>query len=229
MLTFRGKFWIKEKLMKKILFTALITSQLVCADKAPSFTGFYAGGNIGTEARVTQYNILSGSANNQYNKNRVGLAFGVFGGYGQLMTKSFYLGGELYIYGTSTNKSENLIDQNSSAQQVKYERGAVFGCAVRLGHILDINTLAYAKLGAELSKDTATYTNNGNTLVKVSQTIPAFAPGFGFEHKFNRIIGGIEYSYSIGRKTGKKYANDASKLNVQRKSHNVTFRIAYRF
>lgn len=157
------------------------------------------------------------------------MAFGVFAGYGRLMTKSFYLGGELYIYGTTANKSEKLVDQNSSALQVKYDRGAVFGCAVRLGHVLDVNTLAYAKLGAELSKDTATLVNNGNTLVKISQAIPAFAPGFGFEHKFNRIIGGIEYSYSIGRKVGKKYANDASKLNVQRKSHNVTFRVAYQF
>ena len=216
--------------MKKILF-GFIALQALSAATTQSFTGFYAGGTLGTEARGTQYDFVSSGSKLQYNKNKVGAAFGIFSGYGRLINHSFYLGGEISIYGTTANQAKNLVDQYSATDvRVKYDRGAVFGIAVRLGHVLDENTLVYAKLGKELSKDTINVTDpSGAKTVKIAKIISAFAPGFGFEHKFGRIIGGIQYSYSIGRKAGKTVDKGSAKLNVQRKSHQVMFRASYQF
>jgi len=198
-----------------------------------ALTGFYVGGSAGTEGRSTQFNDKNAGANNEYNKYKVGQAFGLHTGYGKLLQENFYLGGEVYLYATPKHKATKTINQNlATADRVEYKRGVVFGITPKLGHVFSEKTMAYAKLGIEFSKDTASYINgiNGEKLANVSKTVPAFAPGFGLEHHFdNKLIGGIEYSYSISKKFNKVFANDTARtLEAQRKSHHVMFRLSYK-
>lgn len=217
--------------MKKSLYVALIATQTYAF--ADSLTGFYFGGSAGTEGRSTQFNDKTATAHNEYNKYKVGQTFGLHTGYGKLLQENFYLGGELYLYATTKHKSTKTVNQNLATEnRVDYKRGVVFGLTPKIGHVFSEKTMAYAKLGVELSKDTASYINgtNGEKLANISKIVPAFAPGFGLEHHFcNKLVGGIEYSYSIGKKINKKFTNDAARtLEAQRKSHHVMFRLSYK-
>jgi opacity protein-like surface antigen len=217
--------------MKKGLYFALIATQTYAF--ADSLTGFYIGGNVGTEGRSTQFNDKGAAAHNEYNKYNVGKAFGLHTGYGKLLHESFYLGGEIYLYATTKHKSTKTLNQNLATEnRVEYKRGVVFGITPKIGHVFSENAMAYGKLGIEFSKDTTNFINgvNDEKLANISKIVPAFAPGFGLEHHFsNKIIGGIEYSYSIGKKISKLFNNDPARtLEVQRKSHHVMFRLSYK-
>ncbi|CAO4835832.1 MAG: hypothetical protein CNLJKLNK_00525 [Holosporales bacterium] len=203
--------------MNKIFVAAVACA--ACELNAQGLSGFSIGGFVGTEARTKTY-CENGSS---FDKYRVGHLFGMYGRFGRAFNNNFYLGVELYTFLTTKNNFEDV----DSSTKVRYKRGAVFGITPVIGHVFGTDTMAYAKLGIETSNDKAEIilkSANLNSASYVSKTTYAFAPGFGFEHKFNNhFVAGIDYTYSIGEKL--KFIQS----KVQRRSHQVMFRFGYKF
>lgn len=207
------------------------TFALASAISAAPYNGFYAGVSAGSEARVTQYNDQNNSQNNEYIKYNVNMIGSMYVGYLKELHNSLCLGGEFSLTLPASNKEFKLYDQLSAqSAKVKYKRSLGFKFAPRIGHIINKTNFLYATLGFEGSKDSVTYKDStGNIRTSKSFNAWSFNPGFGFEHTMNKWILGMEYVYSIGKKASFSQVNTSNTLQIQRRSHQLMFRLAYGF
>ncbi len=134
------------------------------------------------------------------------------------------------------------MEQIKREMSYTYRRGVVFSLTPRLGAVIATDHLIYAKLGMELSRDTAravvagverevvgpvaagvTRAVNFRAESNQSKTNLVFVPGFGYEHAFGKVLGRVEYGYNMGGKV--KFSNATAKYSP----HVLKVGVAYKF
>lgn len=227
------------KKLSLVLLGALATAQV--AQAAPgAFNGFYLGGQLGWTQRnhkVDADKTWTQAARDSFKKNKKvnGMTYGLYTGYGQ-NNNGFYWGGEFGIEHSTANNKINCDFQTKEELRVggilihpanhkvelryTYQRGVVFSLAPRLGAVIDNNNLIYAKLGMELSRDTAKLEN---AKAGKSKAVFVFVPAVGYERAFGNLLARVEYGYNTG---GKIKYEDAT---VKYSAHVLKVGLAYKF
>lgn len=207
---------------------------------AAPFSGFYAGAQTGWTHRVNQTNlssitVSSATANDFKQSSRFnGINYGAFGGYGKNWN-SFYLGSEVGIEKDNASKESVYSVPGVGSVKTLYKRGTVFGLSPRMGWLCNPNSLAYAKLGIETSRDrleSQAVTSTESVRMSGSyKTKTTLVPGFGFERNFGKIIGRVEYDYNLGSKLRKQDGNDTIRFQQSGKytAHNIKLGVVYPF
>lgn len=220
------------KKLSLVLLGSLAAAQI--AQAAPgSFNGFYVGGQLGLTQRNHKVNTddsLPKNTRDVLSKNRKvnGMTYGLYTGYGQ-NNNGFYWGGEFGIEHSTANKRLNcdheITREMRDAREMSYtyRRGVVFSLTPRLGAVIATDHLIYAKLGMELSRDTARAVGNG-VEDNQSKTNVVFVPGLGYEHAFGKVLGRVEYGYNMGGKV--KYSDSAT---FKYSAHVLKVGVAYKF
>lgn len=207
--------------MKKSLLalSLAVSSVAVTQANASAFNGFYLGANAGLNLRSTETKVEA--HNYTKSKKKTGASYGVFTGFGR-NTNGFYLGGELSVGSSSSNKtSEHTIA--GTAVKTEYHRGVVFGLAPRVGAIFAKDFLGYVKLGMEYSRDKSEAIEAGVKTTSRNKGKFTFAPGIGLEKAFGQILTRIEYTYNCGSKISEGAGRVAYKEN------RIQAGVAYRF
>jgi opacity protein-like surface antigen len=205
--------------MKKFAMAAVAALSLSAASAescASSFSGFYAGAQLGansTTGTLTTDNLKApGAATSADFKTTTGkksFLGGIFAGYGMGVGSCAYVGAE--FYGNFGSASNTLVDTSvgAAANQsftVKAKNTNAFGAKVRLGYTVSQQAMIFVGLGLEYAKwdlktenlhanDTVEKTTKGKT-GKVH-----FAPSVGMDMFLskNLFVRG-EYTYVLAAK-----------------------------
>ena len=146
--------------MKKLALlasAAAISTAAMADSSACAMTGFYAGANLGLANTQVKYNLKNDATGAVYKINKsadqgkMGLQYGLMGGYNMGLGNGAVVGVELFIGGDSSKVKEDDngsgSTQNLGRTQVK--RRMYYGLAPRVGYMVTPNTLAYVRLGLE--------------------------------------------------------------------------------
>ncbi len=122
---------------KLIIASAIFSISTGIAVAAP-----YIGITLGAEAGSWQ---LRNSAAKNTNFSPKGVHGGIFAGYGDLVSESIYLGGEIFADLSSANTGNHNIDNVGTTARLRttYSYGASFIPGVKIG----ADTMVYAKVG----------------------------------------------------------------------------------
>jgi hypothetical protein len=234
--------------MRNITLSLLCAAAISSSLSANNFAGFYAGGELGATQQVTDNQLYqdktgaSASINQTIRSRNNGINYGLYGGYGSLVS-SFYLGGEAYLQDDNINKTNNNTYDGSWPNSSKYERGTVLGVGPRLGKLFGESSMLYTRLGLEISRDktqTQVQPSNGFGQSAVyssgTKTKYMFVPAVGFEHYLSqKVLGRVEYGYNFGAKINQKtnYTSNgvtfSNNQNSQYAAHVVKCGVAYQF
>ena len=186
--------------LKLVLASALATTLATTAmANTCSFSGFYAGGQVGMGVSKSHVNTNTVPAAIDLKFGGTGVVGGLHVGYGKHFPNRFYMG--LEAYGNLSNsKSNNNVTIAANTYGFKIKREHNFGIALRPGIVFG-NTLVYAKLGVESGK--FKYSNTFNNAVSSSskKRVTAFVPGLGVAfHANEHVVLGLESTYSMHKK-----------------------------
>ncbi len=246
-----------NKNFAKLLASAAVVVVAATAANADAFKGFYAGGLLGATQNNVEFKLFSDDQGNvlyKKNYNKRGLLFAAVGGWGQTFANSMYVGGELSLsYGTANQKKEHTMSGQSKTGASKvvsfstnYKRGPVLGLAMRTGYVFAQNTLAYAKLGLEISRDSLTwsdgfsqtdgkarktiYANDGATSETIKKTAVRPVLGFGLEYAMTKNISlRGEYAYTFKGPAIKSADDGVVESQARATSHSLLAGVAYHF
>lgn len=240
--------------MKTFLFASTAILATLCIDNASAnaFKGAYVGAQTGIVVNNTKANITNEKATNISNstgattnssKNRNGLGYGIFGGYGTTLNDHYYVGAEASILSDTVNRktNQNATDSGNNASYINsidYKRRIALGVAPRLGYVFG-NNMLYAKPGIELSKDKATAVLSAapaggtasSTTVSQSKRNIVLAPAVGYEKALGSLLVRTEYTYNRGKKMGlnSNSAPVTAATNVSYNDHRFSVGAAYKF
>ena len=233
--------------------TALVGSLATAvANNTCSFSGFYAGGQIGvgvTNSHVkANFNISPGNTG-RFNEKvaATGLIGGAHVGYGKHFPNRFYFGFEAYG-NFSSNKSTQQFSVNSTnganfnnfVGAIRVKRQNSIGLALRPGMVFG-NTLVNLILGAESTKFNyasaykgqivnAAGVVQGNPVVgslSKSKRSYAFVPGLGVSFLANeRLVLGLEAKAPMYKNVKPVKGTD---LKVKTQVIDVMAKISYKF
>lgn len=211
----------------KILLSTCFGFYASVAAATQPIGGGYIGVLMGSQACVDTY-----KGEDQVAQQTVNAAVGLFAGFGYKTSGNIYLGAELGVDfplgGKASLSFKNIKDYPGVQVAVGYKKGITARLAPRLGYVFNDVNLLYSTFGVGISNDKATgkITNGVNTESDFKQkTVYSFNPGFGFEHRIDKMSFGLEYTYQIGSKV----KSDDDDGYAQRKSHNVSLRISFCF
>ena len=197
--------------------TALVGSLATAMANTCSFSGFYAGGQIGMGTMNTHVTAsgpltnITGSPVATSNERfaATGIIGGLHVGYGKHFPNRFYLGVE--GWGNLTGNKENhdiavtLNGANAVAVRAKGERKNTLGFGFRPGMVFG-NTLVNAILGVESAKFkntlTGQFTNNAtNEYYSKSKRRWGFVPGLEVSfHANDHVVLGLRATHTLYRK-----------------------------
>jgi opacity protein-like surface antigen len=234
------------------------------AANAEAFKGFYAGGLLGATQNNVEFKMPkndNGTYSVEYKNNysKRGLLFGLMAGWGQTFSSNMYLGGEVSLsYGTANQKKTHSVEvveqttNNKVAAGIRsaYKRGPVFGLAMRTGYVFSPNTLAYAKFGLEISRESFSWTDkfvetasgkvqlgkgfNSADDASFTETVKKTAVrpvlGFGLEYAMTKTISVRgEYAYTFKGPAIKSVDNGVVESQARSTSHSLLAGVAYHF
>jgi outer membrane immunogenic protein len=244
------------KSLSLCLAFTLFSSSALAAEN--SWTGFYAGGNLGyasgnSDSKVALGGLWSGESqalqefvtnNSQDRQNPSGVSFGFQAGYDYQFNNKFIIGLEVDYNELDLDESRQtpLLDGPVDfAFSNKVEVNHAFSLRPKIGYGFD-NTLVYISAGvawtsAEFSSDVISefgYSKVG----KKSKTISSLIWGVGVEHKFfDNISAKLEYlkingdntSYTTVDRPGNAFPGYSEKFNVDLDYDIIRAGINYRF
>jgi hypothetical protein len=163
-------------------------ASLAQANPTSSFTGAYAGVNVGADqSRVEQ------NANGAKSK-KASHAFtgGFFTGYGQSFG-DLYTGLEAFVDANNQKKSVTST--------VKYKSDLAYGVTARVGGLVTPTAIVYGSLGAGYGKDSYTVTT-GATETSYTKKSIAFIPGIGAEVMIpdTNVSARVDLTHQLARK-----------------------------
>lgn len=220
--------------MKKLALLATAAVSIAVADAPVAATGFYAGANVGIANTNVKYNMANtgtiaagGQPATAYNQNfsveagKMGLQYGLLGGYNMGLGNGAVVGVELFVGGDSS-KVKNMTDSSGAAYNIGKEsvkRTMYYGFAPRVGYMITPSVLAYVRLGVEGGKWKAEYapdqgaidstavtgTADAKTAAKKVKTASKnrinFAPGVGLDvFASKNVFMRVQYHYVFGPK-----------------------------
>jgi opacity protein-like surface antigen len=160
--------------------TALVLA-LPAVAQAGNFDGFYAGAQVGgafTSIKADQVSpVYNGGGTNTDALAANGVVGGVFGGYGQTLSKSFYLGGEFDATFGNREYSYKITDPTNPYSS-KIKTGTEWGLSVRPGYVINDNALVYGLLGVAFP---TLKSSSSAPEVTFNKTQTAFRLGLGTE------------------------------------------------
>ena len=229
---------------------------------AAPFSGPYVGLFVGGTKSDVDYKLTPAAAKrafavyeNDYTK--YGFLGGAYLGYGSLFS-NVYVGGEGSIHYDSANGWQNhsvnthqdIYIVTNSGQLVnklnfktQYKKDLVFGLGLRLGGLVNKDTLVYVKPAVEISRDkfiqkSISLQGPGVQVAdseqeSVSEWKVKLAPGVGTEYFVNSNVSvRLEYACSFGingKMKDKENAEDGSRGEIQHISHALKIGISYSF
>ncbi len=187
-----------------VLTASLLTATAQAESCASSFTGFYAGLQVGMNSTAVNNSVTqdrNGTSEKTTNGQHAFIG-GLFAGYGMGVGSCGYVGGELYANFGRT--SINLYTNNLEAHTLKNTYN--FGAKVRLGYTFSPQAMIFLGLGLERAKwqvkDVSTIGVAGidGTFTK-NKTSFAFAPSVGVDLFLNKnLFLRTEYTYVLAPK-----------------------------
>jgi len=207
--------------MKKFAMAAVAALSLSTASAescASSFSGFYAGAQLGvnsTTGTLATENLktAAGGAGNDYKTTTGKKSFlgGIFAGYGMGVGSCAYVGAE--FYGNFGSAGNTLVDTSDRAAAnkfftVKAKNTVAFGAKVRLGYTVSQQAMVFVGLGLEYAKWALTAQNDspaGNQTAERTTKGKTgkvhFAPSVGMDMFLskNLFVRG-EYTYVLAAK-----------------------------
>ncbi len=172
--------------MKAILFATTMTllAAPALAQDAPTFSGFYIGGQTGWQGDKAS---LKNDPNDQ-SVSRDGWMYGAQAGYDYRMG-NFVLGGEAMISGSSGTAEQ--ID--TLGNSYKLNAGTTWGLSGRAGYVVAEPVLLYGRLGYTW----ASYNYVFNNSIETSYDQDGIVVGLGAEYQFSQNISArLEWTYS---------------------------------
>ncbi|MDP0561153.1 MAG: outer membrane beta-barrel protein [Candidatus Endonucleobacter sp. (ex Gigantidas childressi)] len=179
--------------MKKIL-----TALGLLISSSTMATGFYAGGQLGTDFGISHFNV----GNNKSDNKDTGMTYGIYGGY-RYDFNTFFVAGELECY-KSTTKTKNTLQANPNVAvgQMTVENtqdGNSAALQILAGLPIGDSTEVYALLGAIRTpmQTTATLSLPGVTSVhKQTSDLNGKVFGFGVQYRINdQVAARLNYKY----------------------------------
>ena len=216
--------------MKKLALlasAAAISTAAMADSSACATTGFYAGANLGLANTQVKYNLTNGvtgaaKLNQASDMGKMGLQYGLMGGYNMGLGNGAVVGVELFVGGDSSKvKADDNGSGNSAALgKVQVKRRMYYGLAPRVGYMVTPNTLAYVRLGLEGGQWKADYIPaNNDTLFTTAESKKVvgqkknrinFAPGVGMDVFVSKnMFVRAQYHYVFGPKLTVKSSDDS--------------------
>lgn len=205
-----------------------------------TWTGFYAGGQIGVSILNVELTLDNGLFYEKNNPTKVGFIGGLQAGYLYQFSNNLVLGAELSYAWTDTTASKTVNVGVGETRIRSVTAQDLFIAALRAGYAIN-NVLPYIKIG---------YANSGNELTTfdVGRGQPTIIPsdarssgwviGAGVDYAFTpNIVLGVEYNYSyfnVGRRptTGVQYETvryTSGEVNMNYALQTVMARLSYKF
>ena len=202
--------------MKKFAMAAVAALSLSTASAescASSFSGFYAGAQLGMNSvtGTTTVDAAAAAYNRKGGNSAKSFLGGLFAGYGMGVGSCAYVGGELYT--NFANNSMNILTTNNTKDTFKNTYN--MGLKVRLGYTVSQQAMIFLGLGMEKSKwqaktvlDAVAGGRAAGTYKKNKSNF-AFAPSVGMDMFVNKnlFIRG-EFTYVLAPKMKITGAND---------------------
>lgn len=132
-------------LLKKIAIATMLLSTTGVALAGISGTP-YIGAGLGLNQQM--FNDKWGSYTTNY--GGTGGVVNVYGGYGALVNKNIYLGGEI-LANTTTGVVE-AVKSSSDNSSLKFRTKYTYGASILPGYMLTDNTMVYARVGIVKTK-----------------------------------------------------------------------------
>lgn len=194
--------------MKKFAMAAVAALSLSTASAescASSFSGFYAGAQVGMNSVTGNLTMTSAAGDVKMGEGTKSFLGGLFAGYGMGVGSCAYVGGELY-----TNFANNNMNISTLANRDKESLKNTYnmGLKVRLGYTVSQQAMIFLGLGMEKSKWQAKQVKAAATK-KRNKSNFAFAPSVGMDMFVNKnlFIRG-EFTYVLAPKM--KISGDTS-------------------
>ena len=201
--------------MKKFAMAAVAALSLSTASAescASSFSGFYAGAQLGMNSVTGNSTVTDAAGDTKTSQGAKSFLGGLFAGYGMGVGSCAYVGGELY-----TNFANNNVNFATAANGNKqtFKNTYNMGLKVRLGYTVSQQAMIFLGLGMEKSKwqaktvlDAAAGGRAAGTYKKNKSNF-AFAPSVGMDMFVNKnlFIRG-EFTYVLAPKMKITGAND---------------------
>lgn len=225
--------------MKKIALLALAATVATAQANTcnSSVTGFYLGAGLGLANTNVKYDYstqlsATGVAGNAVKASsdtgKMGLLYGLMGGYNMQLANNVVVGAELYLGGDSTkvkthDSTGSGISTATGKSQVK--RTLYYGLAPRIGYMITPHVLAYVRLGIEGGKYKAEFTPDAGAVDNINKVLVAagdpqlsgktvttsknrinFAPGVGADIFVSKnVFMRMQYTYLFGPTINLKY------------------------
>ena len=236
--------------MKKFAMAALAALSLNTASAescASSFSGFYAGAQVGmnsTTGTLTTDNLKTAAGLNADIKTSTGkksFLGGIFAGYGMGVGSCAYVGAE--FYGNFGSAGNTLMDTSNGAKlfTVKAKNTMAFGAKVRLGYTVSQQAMIFVGLGLEYAKWALKAENHvdANTVEKTTKGKTGkvhFAPSVGMDMFLskNLFVRG-EYTYVLAAKgkispqQGLVAVNTTATMKVNLSQQRFALGLGYKF
>ena len=186
--------------MKKFAMAAVAALSLSTASAescASSFSGFYAGAQLGMNSVTGNSTVTTAAGDTKTSQGAKSFLGGLFAGYGMGVGSCAYVGGELY-----TNFANNNVNFVTAANGNKetFKNTYNMGLKVRLGYTVSQQAMIFLGLGMEKSKWQAKEVTAAQTYKKNKSNF-AFAPSVGMDMFVNKnlFIRG-EFTYVLAPK-----------------------------
>ena len=168
---------------------------------------YYVGLGLGYDVYRVSRSIVGtkGALTADYNVTAIAPGFlgNFFAGYGYFFNNNFYLGGEVFLNGSSAAEQYNRVltfDGQSLATRFKFSVGSSFGASILPGFKINRKALFYFRLGyiqARLKQQQNISLNGGNNF-KVTK--PTWSSGINFgvglEGVINKVVSArVEYNF----------------------------------
>lgn len=151
-----------------------------CPRIKPLYTGFY----LGAEGGYENYQVVSKGmefGNFNYNHSAPGWVGDVFIGYGKSLPRNFYLGGEVFVGGSSASGTSSFSTSGDTIKST-YSAGTSYGFTFKPGYQLS-SSLLHLNLGYARTEFTnkESITGGFDASASTSQWASGFKYGLGFE------------------------------------------------
>ena len=191
-------------MFKKLLIaTAILTSSSVAL---ATTNGAYIGANLGLDS--VPYNMTSptiGSSKGAFEKGTRGTAANLFAGYGALVSQQAYLGGEIFVGGSSVDITtfDGTAGHNTTLTS-KLRKGLSYGISFIPGYMVTDSTMLYGRAGLIRTRfneknTTTTLTDHIQSTLNqsASQTVTGKQLGLGVQSDITQNVAmRAEYTYT---------------------------------